>query len=80
MISINEGDEAKVINDYVKENKFTFRVGMNNKGGPDVVKLYKVEAFPTNYLVDANGKIIARFVGFDEEAMKAELRKAGFKI
>ena len=53
---------------------------MNGKGGPDVVKMYHVEGFPTNYLVDSNGKIIATLVGFDEDAMKKALQKAGFKL
>jgi hypothetical protein len=80
MISINEGDDAGTINKYAKANKFVFPIAMNHKGGPDVVSMYKVQAFPTNYLVNSNGKIIARFVGFDENAMKAALRKAGFKL
>lgn len=80
MISVNEGDSAKVISDYAKTNKYTFPIAMNHQGGPDVIKMYKVQAFPTNYLVDGKGKIIARFVGFDEEGMKAALRKAGFKV
>jgi len=80
MISINEGDDAKVIADFAKKSKFAFQIVMNNKGGPDVVKLYHVQAFPTNYLVNARGKIIARFVGFNEEEMKKELRRAGFKV
>lgn len=80
MISVNQGDSAPTIKKYVKDTKLPFHVVMNNKGGPDVVSLYKVQAFPTNYLVDKNGKIIARFVGFDEQAMKKELKKAGFKL
>jgi hypothetical protein len=80
MISVNEGDDAKTIRDFAKSSKFTFPIVMNNKGGPDVVKLYHVEAFPTNYLLDGKGKVIARFVGFDEEGMKKALRKAGLKL
>jgi hypothetical protein len=81
MISINEGDPAATIKKFAKDSKFAFPIVMNKKGGPDVVSLYKVDAFPTNYLVNAkNGKILARFVGFDEEGMKKELRKAGFKL
>ncbi len=80
MISVNEGDDKKTISDYAKQSKFTFPIVMNHTGGPDVVKMYHVDAFPTNYLVDAKGKIIARFVGFDEGEMKKALRKAGFKL
>ncbi len=79
-ISVNYGDAPKVINDYVKTGKFTFPIGMNGTGKNDVAKHFGVAAYPTNYLLDANGKVVARFVGFDETAMKAALKKMGFKI
>jgi hypothetical protein len=41
-------------------------------------KAYGVRAYPTNYLVDAaTGKILWRGVGFNEEALRAALAKAG---
>jgi thioredoxin-like negative regulator of GroEL len=79
-ISVNYGDDKKTIDKYVKEGKFTFPIGMNGSGTNDVAKVFGVMAYPTNYLLDANGKVVARFVGFDEESMKAALRKMGFKI
>ncbi len=79
-ISVNQGDSAAVIKDYVKSGKFTFPIGMNGKGLNDVSKLYGVTAYPTNYLIDANGKVVESFVGFDEAGMKKALRKMGFKI
>ncbi len=80
MISVNQGDPAKTINDNLKEGNFNFPVAMNAKGGPDVAKLYKVEAYPTNYLIGSDGKIKARFVGFDEAGMKDALKKLGFSL
>ena len=53
---------------------------MNKQGGPDVSQMFGVKAYPTNYLIGADGKILARFVGFDEKALLAELAKAGFKL
>ena len=79
-ISVNNGDSKSVIDKYVKEGKFTFPIGMNGSGKNDVPTLYGVQAYPTNYLIDANGKIVASFVGFDEEGMKAALKKMGFKL
>jgi hypothetical protein len=65
----------------VKQGKFTFRIVM---GGPEpdyaVGKAYGVHAYPTNYLVDAQtGKILWRAVGFDEEGLRAALKKAGLE-
>ena len=50
----------------------------NNGGDYDVAKHYGVMAYPTNYLVGADGKVLWRAVGFDEEGLKAALKKAGF--
>jgi hypothetical protein len=36
-----------------------------------------VVAYPTNYVVGKNGKIVARFVGFDEAGLKKALRSQG---
>jgi thioredoxin-like negative regulator of GroEL len=80
MISVNQGDSPKVIDEYVKQGKFDFPIAMNAKGGPDVAQLYRVQAYPTNYLIGPDGKVLARFVGFHEGAMKDELKKLGFKL
>ena len=79
-IAVNYGDDKKTIDQYVKTGKFTFPIGLNGTGKNDVAKVFGVMAYPTNYLLDADGKVVARFVGFDEEAMKAALKKMGFKI
>jgi hypothetical protein len=79
-ISVNYGDDKATINKYVKEGKFTFPIGMNGKGKNDVSELYGVQAYPTNYLISPDGKVVASFVGFDEAGMKAALRKMGLKL
>jgi hypothetical protein len=78
-ISVNEGDDAKTIKGYIKEGKFTFPIVMNKMGGPDVVGLFKVPAFPTNYIINSKGVIVAVFVGFDEDGMKKAYAKLGIK-
>lgn len=42
-------------------------------------KAYGVQAYPTNYLVAPDGKILWRSVGFDEGGLRAALEKAGVK-
>lgn len=76
-------DDAATINKYAKENNFTFRIGMADKkaGGGiyDVADKYGVMAYPTNYLVAPDGKILWRSVGFDEEGLRKALKDAGLK-
>ena len=40
---------------------------------------YGVKGYPSNYLLDSNGKIVFRSVGFDEEGIRAALAKLGVK-
>ena len=53
---------------------------MGGKGADYALgKAYGVKAYPTNYLVDPDGKIVWRGVGFDEPALRAALAKIGLK-
>ena len=82
LIAVNGSDSNEVINKYVEENKFTFTVGMadQKEGGVyDVAERYGVSAYPTNYLVDSAGNVIWRGIGFNEEAIRKALAKAGVK-
>ena len=81
IISIDDGDDAKTILKDAKENGFSYLLGMNGKDkAADAMTLYGIEAFPTNYIIDANGKIVDTIVGFDEDGLKQALTKLGFKI
>lgn len=79
LVAVNSGDTAKVINDYYKQGKFTFPSVMDVQNKNSVADKYGVQAYPTNYVIKANGTIAARFVGFDEDAMKKALAKLGLK-
>lgn len=76
LVAVDQGDDNKTILDYMKKAGLTFPAV---KGIPGTFTAYGVQAFPTNYLVGANGKILYRSVGFDEAGLKAALAKAGLK-
>ena len=49
-------------------------------GEAGVFKEYQVNAYPTNFLLDPQGKIVGRWVGYDEPTMKeiqAALKRLG---
>ena len=79
IVAINYGDSAEVINKYVDENKFEFPIVMNGKHDADMSKAYGVQAYPTNYVLDSSGKIVARFVGFNEKGLLEALKKLGLE-
>jgi Thioredoxin-like len=77
LVAVNRADSAEVINRYVDKNKFTFRIVM---GGSDaryaVGEAYGVMAYPTNYLVGADGTVLWRGIGFNEGVIRQALAKA----
>ena len=40
---------------------------------------YGVQAYPTNYLIGPDGKVLWRGVGFNEEAIRKALADAGVR-
>ena len=77
---MNGVDDLATIKKYVAENNFTFRIGLAEQKGAvtyDIAELYGVQAYPTNYLIDQNGKVLWRSVGFDEDGLRSALKKAG---
>ena len=51
--------------------------GLDEK--PDVSQKYGVQAYPTNYVLGPDGKVVYRTTGFDEKAIRAALEKLGVK-
>lgn len=76
LVGVNQGDDSKAITRYLKKAQLTFPVV---KALPGTIRAYGVQAFPTNYLLDARGKVLYRSVGFDEAKLRAALAKAGLK-
>lgn len=81
-MTINSGDSKDVIQKWFQERKFTLPVGMaGDEDSPDygVVEKFGVQAYPTNYVLDGEGRVVWRDVGFSEEAIRAALEKLGVK-
>jgi hypothetical protein len=82
LIAVNNGDPVERINSYVKEGSFTFPIVM---GGPQNAKNYEVfekfgvQVYPTNYLLDSEGKVVYADIGFNEKAIREALDKLGVK-
>jgi len=80
MITVNSGDSKQTITGYWSKEKFTMPVGMGGSQGSSTYAIFAkfgVQAFPTNYVIDANGRVAWRSVGFDEAGLRAALKKLG---
>ena len=80
IIALNANDKEELITKYFTESKFTMPAVMGGSGANYTIgKAYGVRAYPTNYLVGADGKVLWRSVGFNEQALRKALADAGLK-
>jgi len=83
-IAYDEKKNLPVLNKLIKENGMQWIhlfEDSKDKSGSSIVKRFKVEAFPTQVLIDPEGKIILRIVGAGkseliESHLKTVVRKA----
>lgn len=60
-VNSTKNDKERAARQFVDNYKFTFPILFDRKG--DITKLYKVNTFPTNFLIDGNGVIRERING-----------------
>jgi outer membrane lipoprotein-sorting protein/peroxiredoxin len=78
--AINHGDPEPLVRDFARQHGVKFRLALGGKSETSVVgKAYRVEAYPTNYLIGADGKIAWHGTGFDEPEVRAALAKLGVR-
>jgi peroxiredoxin/outer membrane lipoprotein-sorting protein len=76
IITVNSGDDIKVVQKFWKENHLNLRAAYN---GDKVAEKFHIQAIPTNYVIGSDGRILANFEGFDEDGLRQALAKAGVK-
>ncbi len=72
ILAVNPDDDADVIRDYWEEAGFTF-TALRDEMGVQAVTPFGVRAFPTNYVIGPEGKVLWRSVGWDEAAVRKAL-------
>jgi len=70
-LAVNIGDSKEQIAQWWQEGKFTLRAV--RQSGDAVSRAFGVQAYPTNYVVGPDGKVLYRGVGYDEEALRKAL-------
>lgn len=84
MLAINNGDSAELIKKWADARHYTFATAMAGEGRLSidfkVVRDYGVPAYPTTYLVGADGKILWRCLGpVKEQELLTALDTVGVK-
>jgi thiol-disulfide isomerase/thioredoxin len=86
VLAVNAGDAEEKIQQYFRSQGLSLKstigaaAGAGSSPSPhEVLGQYGVRAFPTNYLVDKDGKVAWRGVGFDEKALRDALNALGLR-
>ena len=74
VLAVNAGDSEEEIREVFEKNKFSFTPVRQKED--EVSGAYGVRAYPTNYVVGPDGKVLARCVGFDEAKLRSALDEA----
>jgi len=74
LLAVNYGDQPDVVRAYFEKEKFGFTAALQHKD--EVSQAFGLRAYPTNYVVGADGKIAYRATGFDERSLQAAVEKA----
>lgn len=74
VIAMNVDEEKQTVEKFMKDNGYTFTVGMDAGGA--VAKKFKVEGIPSTFIIDAGGKVTAGIVGYGGESTDKEIKDA----
>ncbi len=76
VVSVNVKDSAPEVLDFLQQYGATF-IGALNRTRADVMKLYGVTGMPTNIVIDRNGNILEKVVGYNMAKLDRAISKAG---
>ena len=77
IVAINNMDDAAEIRSYIREARLTFPIVLGDSEPPGVVGTYKIETYPSTYLLNGEGKVVYRSVGLDEAGLRRALSALG---
>jgi len=61
ILAVDLGERTATVRQFIRNSRNTFPVLMDESG--EVSSLYGIEAIPTSYIIDREGKIIATIIG-----------------
>lgn len=76
IVTVNGNDTAPNVAKFWKSQGFSMRATLDSGS---VMMRYVVETIPTNIVIGQDGRILGRFVGFDQDGIRAAFAKAGVR-
>ena len=84
ILGFNPADNRKIAQDFLRDNSATFPNILDSSRA--AIKIahdsYKVNGWPTNYIIDREGKVVDAWYGYEEGHKRAiaALEKAGMEL
>jgi peroxiredoxin len=75
ILAISSQESSGTVSGFLKSNKYTFPIYLDSSGS--VSRKYGISAIPTTYIIDAEGKMVARMVGaydYDSAAFESAIK------
>jgi peroxiredoxin len=82
ILGVDPADKRRIALDLLKKHGLTFPCFVDTSTkAQKLMEGYGVSAWPTNYIIDKEGKIVTAWMGFseDHEDTKAALQKLGLE-
>ena len=79
VIGINYNDTLADVQTFRKKFKLTMPLVLGGGGDEGLSEVFGIKGFPTNYVLDKDGKVVAQIIGGDMEAIREALAKLGVK-
>jgi thiol-disulfide isomerase/thioredoxin len=84
ILGFNCSDDKKIALEFLGENGATFPTILDSSQAATMVGFrdYKMSGVPLNYIIDAQGKVVDAWYGYQEGHPRAlaALKKAGLKV
>ena len=77
VIGVNYNDTMEDVQAFRKEFKLTMPLVLGGSDAKGVSAVYGVTGYPTNFVLDKDGKVVAKIIGGDIEAIKEALAGLG---
>jgi thiol-disulfide isomerase/thioredoxin len=78
VLGVNGGEDSETVNEFLLSSKLSYPILLTPDSG--VMQSYRVSAFPTVVLIDADGKIVFYHVGAGgDKALRESLAKLGLE-
>jgi peroxiredoxin/outer membrane lipoprotein-sorting protein len=79
IVAINGMDAAAEIKSYIKESRISFPIVVGKSEGPGVLSSYRIQTYPSTYLLNSQGKVVYKSVGIDQAGLLRALKELGLQ-